>query len=165
MKLSWWPEWRRKGLSSRLFFQMWLQQLRFSENRTVKALGSAFYFTKRFLQGARPTILAADHDDRAGRISAPGIDIIFGGGCPVQGEGTVDGYPCYYRSRGEGWSFEVFPIGTDLESPEAWPPAIYDYAERRYFWPDGGHVASTVSRRCIYKAVQQFRASQKGKAS
>ncbi len=29
------------------------------------------------------------------------------GQCPVQGCGVVDGYPWYFRARGEAWSMEI----------------------------------------------------------
>ena len=39
------------------------------------------------------------------------MELIFtngpGGVCPVQAEGTIDGYPFYFRSRGESWSLRV----------------------------------------------------------
>lgn len=34
------------------------------------------------------------------------IDML-GGQCPVQGKGTVNGVPFYFRARGEDWSFSV----------------------------------------------------------
>lgn len=47
-------------------------------------------------------------------------DVLFdylGGNCPVQAEGTVDGVPFTFRSRGERWSFGV---GRDPLGPHAW---------------------------------------------
>lgn len=32
---------------------------------------------------------------------------MIGGNCPVQGQGTIDGVPFYFRARGEHWSFSV----------------------------------------------------------
>lgn len=51
--------------------------------------------------------------DTDGVAAGEGYEVTFGGGCPVQGDGVVDGFPCYYRSRGAGWSFSVYPVGTD----------------------------------------------------
>ena len=31
----------------------------------------------------------------------------LGGNCPVQGEGTIDGKPFYFRARGEHWSIGI----------------------------------------------------------
>jgi len=40
--------------------------------------------------------------------------------CPCQFEGTVDGYPAYYRSRWGEWEFDIVKTGTDpiLPKPE-----------------------------------------------
>ncbi len=35
----------------------------------------------------------------------------LGGNCPVQGEGFIDGYPFYFRARGESWSLEISKRG------------------------------------------------------
>jgi hypothetical protein len=52
-----------------------------------------------------------------------------GGYCPVQGFGTVDGHPWYFRARWDGWSFDVGPAGIgagdwDLSDP------VFRQAER-----------------------------------
>ena len=31
----------------------------------------------------------------------------FGGNCPVQAEGTIDGKPFYFRARGSRWSMSI----------------------------------------------------------
>jgi hypothetical protein len=31
----------------------------------------------------------------------------LGGNCPVQGYGTIDGVPFYFRARGEHWSMSI----------------------------------------------------------
>lgn len=31
----------------------------------------------------------------------------FGGNCPVQAEGTIDGKPFYFRARGSSWSMSI----------------------------------------------------------
>ena len=35
------------------------------------------------------------------------------GNCPVQADGTIDGWPFYFRARGERWSFSIGknPVG------------------------------------------------------
>ena len=78
----------------------------------------------------------------------------LGGNCPVQGLGTVDGLPFYFRARGEHWSFEVTHEGGD-------PPftdAIWR-TEREY---DGGEFAAGWMDRAeavgfIAEAVALFR--------
>jgi hypothetical protein len=113
------------------------------------------YVLGRWLHGAR-RVKNQGLEGTRGALNVEGIDIEWGGACPVQGEGTVDGYPCYYRSRGECWEIEVFPIGTDLEKTP-WPDSVWYYDECPYIWPDGGWVPAQVSEQCIRKAVQLFR--------
>lgn len=36
-----------------------------------------------------------------------GLEGRLGGQAPVQGCGHVDGYPWYFRARGDGWSLEI----------------------------------------------------------
>ena len=89
-------------------------------------------------------------DGTRGHYLAPGVNILFGGACPVQGYGTVDGHPAYYRSRGAGWSLEIeLPGGVE-----------WCFWERPYIEPTGGWVAAIVSLRCIERAVEAFRADR-----
>ncbi len=88
-----------------------------------------------------------------GSIDDDGIRIEFGGFCPVQGYGTVDGHPCYYRARGEGWRFELYEIGAEiLKNPPMW-----QYAARPYMFPDGGWLNAEESISNIRLAVAVFR--------
>ena len=97
----------------------------------------------------------ADLYDTGGRYDAPGVSVEFGGVCPVQGDGTVDGHNCYYRSRGEGWQFHIFD--GDYLSETARRVDVWDYWERPYIFPDGGWVHPDVSRACIAKAIAKWR--------
>lgn len=41
-------------------------------------------------------------------VPPPGLTLTsLGGFCPVQGDGTLDGHPFYFRARGEHWTFSV----------------------------------------------------------
>jgi hypothetical protein len=82
-----------------------------------------------------------------GVFEAEGVHIPFAGACPVQGDGEVDGFGCYYRSRGSGWALEI-KIGGD----EPWT-----YGEWDYVWPDGGWIHRDESMKNLAKAVQKFR--------
>lgn len=42
----------------------------------------------------------------AGQAIGEGYEIDFGGACPVQGTGLVDGHEAYYRARGDRWIVE-----------------------------------------------------------
>ena len=99
--------------------------------------------------------LGLDLDATYGSIDEPGLTIKFYGACPVQGYGTVDGYPCYYRARDAG-SFEVFVKGTDLDqlghggwwADEVWEAPPFD--------ADGWDEAA-ITEANIRAAVAQFR--------
>jgi len=80
------------------------------------------------------------------------VRVEFSGACPVQGEGHVFGYPCYYRSRGEGWQFHVAATKHgDPLAEDAW-----FYSERCYIFPEGGWVRDHVSMACIARAVDAW---------
>lgn len=46
----------------------------------------------------------------------------FGGNCPVQGEGTINGVPFYFRARGQRWAMSIGedPIGISCGQQEGW---------------------------------------------
>jgi len=97
--------------------------------------------------------------ETAGSIGDDGIEIDFGGACPVQGDGTVDGHPCYYRSRGTGWQFAIWEQGVtqeQIDGPEAAAP-IWEYSDDPYAFPDGGWIAASESIDNIRHAVAEFR--------
>lgn len=100
-------------------------------------------------RGARRVEMSGHTD---GIYLAPGVTVEYGGACPVQGYGQVDGFLCYYRSRGEGWQFHVYREGVELFEDD-----VFVVSERKYHFPDGGWVAPEVSNRCIARAVLAFR--------
>ena len=53
----------------------------------------------------------------------------FGGNCPVQAEGTIDGKPFYFRARGDHWSMSIG--GEDIFFAPDW---FYeeDYGDAEY---------------------------------
>lgn len=140
----------RRPLGLRLW-AWWYCHVEYSANPAVRWVGRRVYVARRRLQGARSTDIESD---TCGRYDARGISLEFGGACPVQGEGILDGRACYYRSRGEGWQFHVAAEGSDdVFAADAWT-----YSERPYIFPDGGWVSADVSRACIAKAVALLRA-------
>ena len=84
----------------------------------------------------------------------PGIIIEYlGGNCPVQGEGTIDGKPFYFRSRGAAWSLGVGgePVGKpDWEIQEAYGT-----------WPDAGWITEDEARAFIAKGAKLYREAMK----
>lgn len=135
----------------------WHIRIEHSRNPVLHWFGRLLYVLRRYLQGAR-CVAGADFADTCGSYDAPGVSIEFGGLCPVQGDGFVDGRACYYRSRGEGWQFHVAADGSD----DALGDDAWSYSERPYIFPDGGYVSAAVSRACIAKAVKLFRWHRKG---
>lgn len=120
----------------------------------VPLLGLAWlaYLALRWLEGARQVETTFPRPPMPWEIQAEGVDVSWDGGAPVEGWGTVDGRPCYYRSRGEGWEFRVAKPGGDVFGSDAWA-----YFEKPYFWPYGGWVANSVSEACIRRAVAVWR--------
>jgi hypothetical protein len=116
------------------------------------------YRVVRWLQGARRPQLGGLRETH-GIYAGPGVRVEFSGACPVQGYGVVDGHECYYRSRGEGWSLDIYPRGVSFadngDLPGVAPEFLYQ--ERPYIWPDGGWVHADVSRACIARAVKAWR--------
>lgn len=136
---------------------LWHLRVEYARNPLLRWVGQRIYTARRYLQGARRVELAG-FGETGGVYLDEGVEIHFGGACPVQGEGTVDGRECYYRSRGEGWQFHVAAPGSeDVFGDDAW-----SHSERCYVWPDGGWVSADVSRACIAQGVAAFRASMAG---
>ena len=118
----------------------------------VRWLGRLLYKTRRFFQGAR-SVKRVAYEGTAGSIydEELELDVCFSGACPVQGDGTIGGHACYYRSRGEGWQFHVAGPSGDVFADDSWK-----YSERPYFFPDGGWVAVETSRACILRAARRY---------
>lgn len=77
----------------------------------------------------------------------------LGGNCPVQAAGTVDGWPFYFRARGEWWSFSVVEMGEDPFGADGW----WNYKEKWGEWPAAGWMTREEAMGCIEKAAQKFR--------
>lgn len=87
------------------------------------------------------------------------LTIDVGGACPVQGEGTLDGFPIYFRARGEHWAFSIAqnrvhdPVNVSWdEVPGWWTECEYgdNFAAG---WMSGEH-----SRLCVAAAIAAWRA-------
>jgi len=66
----------------------------------------------------------------------------LGGNCPVQAEGTFDGQPFYFRSRGSAVTCEV--------GEWEWLGPVYE-------WPDAGWISEDVARAYILTALIDWR--------
>lgn len=86
------------------------------------------------------------------------VDIEYewcGGNCPVQAEGTINGYSFYFRARGDGWGLEVgapknHPGWYDMPGCDAW------YYEEDYFGPerDAGWMGEDEAKVFVEKAAR-----------
>lgn len=74
----------------------------------------------------------------------------FGGSCPVQAEGSIDGHPLYFRARGSQWSLEI----GDTSGNE---PPLFWHVEDWGTWPEAGHMPDEVAFEMIDKAVEAYR--------
>lgn len=118
-----------------------------------------------FPPGAREQICAA-LDDMNVTINEDGIDIHMYGACPMQGEGTVDGLPVYFRARGASWKLEISAevdgdaVGVGFGEAPGWIMGA-DYGS----WPDAGWITGAHARQCFMAAVASWRAAGGAKAT
>jgi hypothetical protein len=82
----------------------------------------------------------------------------FGGNCPVQGDGEVDGNPFYFRARNDGWTFSVAAAGVDpVDVFCGYAPgfeAFGDYGEQM---GDAGWMPLSDAALAVARAVRGFR--------
>lgn len=82
-----------------------------------------------------------------------GIDIEYlGGNCPVQAEGSVDGYRFYFRARGDQWSVQIAPTDEELWTDKRWV-----YVERYGEWPDAGWMDESEAKDFLITAIEKWR--------
>jgi hypothetical protein len=79
----------------------------------------------------------------------------FGGNCPVQAEGTIDGQRFYFRARGEHWEFWV-GAEADWFTDRAWL-IEQDYGT----FPDAGWMPQHEALGFIVEGIGAYR-QQKG---
>lgn len=81
----------------------------------------------------------------------------LGGYCPVQGEGTFDGEPFYFRARGQHWSLGV---GAD---PVSVSMGLEEGFSRQEPWGDGpydaGSMPTSEARSIIRRCYDEWRAT------
>jgi hypothetical protein len=90
----------------------------------------------------------------------PGLVITnLGGMCPVQGEGTIDGFPFYFRARGQRYTFSVAstPDGDPLE---AWGGSDEVGYHVQHSWGDGpfaaGYMELDVAESFIRQCAREY---------
>lgn len=73
----------------------------------------------------------------------------YGGNCPVQAEGTVNGKPFYFRARGEHWSMRIG--GADVIGDPEWRH------EQEYGpWPEAGWMEWSEAEAFLRAAAQRY---------
>jgi hypothetical protein len=88
-------------------------------------------------------------------MRAPAIEItMLGGNCPVQAEGTVDGFPFYFRARGEHWSMNIGDV--DPVCDPIWSH-VEPYGTEKF---DAGWMNEDEARSFIDRAAAMFVASR-----
>lgn len=87
----------------------------------------------------------------------------IGGWCPVQGFGEVDGFPWYFRARGEHWSFGVSssPTGDPVDAGTKNDPNGYCERHEWGTWPGAGYVANEVAWRFIEQSISNWRTAKR----
>lgn len=77
----------------------------------------------------------------------------FGGNCPVQAEGMVDGQTFYFRARGDAWSLDIGP-------EEQWHGFGCWRIERDYGeWPDAGWMPKHEALGFIVDGIAEYRSA------
>jgi hypothetical protein len=81
------------------------------------------------------------------------------GQTPVQGRGRVDGYPWYFRARGESWSME---IAEDQTIDCAYLPSVgycsgWFVGERWGIWPEAGYMDEDIAWSLVEEVFTKFR--------
>lgn len=109
-----------------------------------------------------PATSYAEGERSDGSLCEDGLEIEFGGNVPVQGHGTIDGRICYYRARGSGWSFEVWPAGVAWGDSGGLPDESPEFAYDRdpYAWPDGGWIHRDESIANLREALAAWKARE-----
>ena len=79
----------------------------------------------------------------------------LGGNCPVQAEGTIDGKPFYFRSRGEHWSMSIG--GEDVVSNPEWRHEE-EYGDGPF---EAGWITEDEAREFMEKSAGRFHMSSR----
>ncbi|NNC16362.1 hypothetical protein HRD49_07705 [Corallococcus exiguus] len=88
----------------------------------------------------------------------------FGGSCPMQGDGEVDGLPFYFRARWDSWELDIAQPGCDPLDVDEAAMARGEGWRHEEIWPggpyDAGYMELDDVQRCMDRAVALFRASR-----
>lgn len=109
-------------------------------------------------------MVAYAFDELAIHIAARAIGGDFegdvGGNCPVQGDGTVDGHPWYFRARGAAWTFDIAEAAAADPVDVGWGTPGWCAGAKYGTWPEAGWMSLGEAWAFIYQAVADFRAGK-----
>lgn len=97
------------------------------------------------------------------RIQEPGIDLDGAQAAALQVEGTVDGYPAYFRAMGQHWELTIAETEDAAIDGGEGPGVLF--STRRFYDPEGsgfgaGYMETDVVERLIREQVAAFRAGR-----
>lgn len=86
------------------------------------------------------------------------LDIRYVGGMtPVEGEGTINGWEFYFRSRGMGWTFIVSMC--DFDPVDILCGVTGDHfmvSDSSYPWPQAGYITAHAATEIIKRCAADF---------
>ncbi len=85
----------------------------------------------------------------------------IGGNCPVQGYGTIDGHPWYFRARGECWTIDI-SVSSDKDPLDVGEPDAPGWHDEGYFgeWPSAGWMSDEEAWSFVERAMTAFNAGK-----
>lgn len=100
-------------------------------------------------------MLGADDFERRGE----GWSGSIGGMVPVQGEGTVDGHPWYFRARGDHWEM-VIADPCDADPVDVYGGGVAGWFARESWgtWPEAGYMPLQTAWAFAEATIMRFRA-------
>jgi len=93
------------------------------------------------------------------------VELVYAGGsCPFQAEGRVDGYPFYFRSRGQHWSLQIC-LNRECETNYVnWPFQGQPlWIHREKYSEDefaAGWITAVEASKFITQAIERFRSGE-----
>jgi hypothetical protein len=85
------------------------------------------------------------------------------GHCPVQGCGLVDGYPWYFRARGESWEMEIaddITVNCECLPLVGMSCSGWIIEEDWGTWPEAGYMDEKIAWSFIENTISKFRANR-----
>jgi hypothetical protein len=107
--------------------------------------------------------MPSDEGSAMNERSGEGWHGAIGGRSPVQGWGRVDGFPWFFRARGDAWSLEIAedPALYEEDFPEVGGEvAGWAAGERWGTWPDASVMTAEVVWSIVETCIARFRSGR-----